>query len=111
MCHESLLQIFFLLSETTVWAWMRGLEEQGRDQFGVAEPQSPAWGDGEDAGQGLCFQMALGSPGGWRRVKCAGKYQFICENEVNGKFNSEWQAHIRDGDRQMKSDTEQSPGN
>ena len=74
-----------------MWVWMRGFGEEGNDQFGVAEPQSPEWWDKDGARQELCPQMALGSPGRWRRATCAGRYQFICENEVNGEFNSEWQ--------------------
>ncbi|XP_075313535.1 polycystin-1 [Odontesthes bonariensis] len=63
--------------ETTVWVWLRGLGGEGPDHFGIMEPLNH-----HSASQGLCPQMALGTPGKWRRVQCAGRHSFICKNQL-----------------------------
>lgn len=42
------------------------------------------WAGGRDSEEG-CTQMALGTQGQWRQAPCAGRYPFICEQDVTGR--------------------------
>ncbi|XP_061564100.1 polycystin-1 [Cololabis saira] len=72
--------------ETTVWVWMRRLAGEEDDLFG--EPPSPVRWDTDSTSRGLCPQKALGTPGRWRRAKCAGRCRFICETQVTESLPS-----------------------
>ncbi|XP_041830823.1 polycystin-1 [Melanotaenia boesemani] len=71
--------------KTTVWVWLRGLVGERLDQYGVKEPQDL---HKDSASQRLCPQLALSTPGGWRRAQCAGQYSFICENQITDSLPS-----------------------
>ncbi|KAI4797834.1 hypothetical protein KUCAC02_024815 [Chaenocephalus aceratus] len=68
--------------KTTVWVWVKGSGGDGSDRKDVIEPVIPVESPGE------CTQMALGTKGQWRKSQCAGRYLFLCEQEVTESFPS-----------------------
>lgn len=67
-----------------MWVWLKGSGGEGPDQVGVVEPVGPARWAGGSENQGVCTQMALGTPGQWRKAECDGRYLCLCEKEVTG---------------------------
>lgn len=87
MCvHES--------RKTTVWIWVKE-SDRGSQQAGVMDPAGSSWWDRGGESQGGCVQMALGTPGQWRKAPCSGRYPFLCENDVTGKILIHWCQIIR----------------
>lgn len=69
--------------KTTVWIWVK----ESDDGAGVLDPAGSSWWDrGGERAEGGCVQMALGTPGQWRKAPCSGRYPFLCENDVTGKM-------------------------
>ncbi|XP_017271539.1 polycystin-1 [Kryptolebias marmoratus] len=68
--------------KTTAWIWLNASWVDGPDPPGPTEPQPSSWRGRDGAGQGLCPQMTLGTPGRWRRAQCAEQYPFMCENRA-----------------------------
>lgn len=80
--------------KTTVWIWVKESDD-GSQQAGVMDPAGSSWWDRGGESQGECVQMALGTPGQWRKAPCSGRYLFICENDVTSKLLIHWCQIIR----------------
>ncbi|XP_058477572.1 polycystin-1 isoform X2 [Solea solea] len=69
-------------TKTTEWVWLKGWggERSEEEEEGVEESVSPSWWtEGHESG---CPQMAVGTPGQWRRAPCAGRYFYLCEKDI-----------------------------
>lgn len=64
--------------------------DDGSQKAGVIDPDRSSWWDRGGESQGGCVQMALGTPGHWRKALCSGRYLFLCENDVTGKILANW---------------------
>ncbi|XP_037547532.1 LOW QUALITY PROTEIN: polycystin-1 [Nematolebias whitei] len=70
------------------WIWLNASWVKESNPLGLPEPQTSSWWGRDGANQGLCPQMALGTPGRWRRAQCAEHYRFMCENQAAGLLPS-----------------------
>lgn len=66
--------------KTTVWIWVK---ESGHEMM---DPVGFSWRERGGENQEECVQMALGTPGQWRKAPCSGRYLFLCENDVTSKI-------------------------
>lgn len=66
--------------------WLKDLGEGVRVwvSAGIMDPFVFSWWEIGDESQEECVQMALGTPGQWRKAPCSGQY--LCENDVTSKI-------------------------
>lgn len=88
--------------KTTVWIWVKESYD-GSQQAGVMDPVGSSWWDRGGESQGGCVQMALGTPGQWRKAPCSGRYLFLCENDVTGKILIHWCQIIRSDNQYIET--------
>lgn len=65
----------------------------GSEQAGFMEFVGSSWWPKDDKTHPGCVQMALGTPGQWRKAPCSGRCIFLCENAVTSKILTHW-CHI-----------------
>lgn len=66
-----------------MWVWLRGSRGDGSDQVEVVKPSAAWWAGGSNS-HGGCTQLGLGTKAQWRKAPCAGRYRFLCENDITG---------------------------
>lgn len=81
----------FMFSKATGWIWLNASWTERSDSLRLTEPQTSSWWGRDKASPELCPQMAVGTPGRWRRARCSEQYRFMCENQATGRFVPEHQ--------------------
>lgn len=83
-----------LCRKTTVWVWVKR-KADGSEQAVDTDPVGSSRWPKSGTSHGGCVQMALGTPGQWRKAPCSGRHVFLCENTVTGTPLTHWSQIFR----------------